>query len=101
MCEWGTETVVAVWVPARLSHTGQGRWKRVAVDSCIADIVSALQVSGIVTTGCCCGHGEAPGEIRLEDGRRIVVAPSEDARPPTALVGNNRPGGLSRFWDFA
>ena len=70
---WGTSREIAVWVPPELSHTGAGRWKRVGVDACIADIVSALQVAGITTTGCCCGHGSGRGEIGLRDGRTLVI----------------------------
>jgi hypothetical protein len=35
---------------------------RVLVDACIADEIQSLNMSGIVTLGCCCGHGKA-GEI--------------------------------------
>jgi len=73
MWDWGTLVPVAVWVPPEMSHTGSGRWKRIGVDQCIAPIVSALQVAGIETIGACCGHDNAPGEILLRDGRRLII----------------------------
>jgi hypothetical protein len=33
--------------------------KKIVVDACIADEIQALNVIGIVTFGCCCGHGQA------------------------------------------
>ncbi|MCM3452750.1 hypothetical protein M3685_02155 [Heyndrickxia oleronia] len=36
--------------------------KQVVVDACIADEVQELNNKGIITLGCCCGHGQA-GEI--------------------------------------
>lgn len=36
--------------------------QRVPVDACIADEIQDLNDRGIVTLGCCCGHGRA-GEV--------------------------------------
>lgn len=33
--------------------------KRVKVDACIADEIQWLNDQGIITLGCCCGHGKA------------------------------------------
>jgi hypothetical protein len=76
MCEWGTK---------------------------VADIVASLQASDIVTTGCCCGHGKYPGEIRLADGRRLLVVDMEDNRDPATIVKqtSTAPGKLSKFWRYA
>jgi hypothetical protein len=73
MCVWGTDVPVWVKMPAQLSHTGKERWKRVDIDACIADLVWALQLGGIITAASCCGHNKAPGEIVLVDGRRLIV----------------------------
>jgi hypothetical protein len=73
MCNWGTEEVVAVRIPADLSHTGTPRWKDVGIDACIAPIVKALQAGGIDMRGSCCGHGRADGKIILADGRVLIV----------------------------
>ena len=81
MCEWGTETVLRVWIPASLSHTGEGRFDAKGIDSCIAPIVRALNDAGVVTVASCCGHGKQPGNIALADGREIIIAPDyETAR---------------------
>lgn len=47
--------------------------KEIAVDYCIGSIVEALNKGGVVTNAACCGHGEMPGVITLEDGRELAV----------------------------
>lgn len=81
MCAWGTETICRVPVPANLSHTGQFHWAEKGVDSCIADLVNALNAAGIFTAGCCCGHGKRPGDIILHDGRTLIIQPAPEGRP--------------------
>lgn len=71
MCE--TTTAVLVRIPADLSHTGEARLAMKPIDSCIADLVQALQEKGVWTRSSCCGHGKSDGCIDLEDGRRLVV----------------------------
>ena len=73
MCKWGTTTKVRLEIPADLSHTGQARWKDVAIDSCIANLVGALQAGGTMMRSSCCGHGKTVGRIDLRDGRVLVV----------------------------
>jgi hypothetical protein len=81
MCKWGTTTKMALTIPAHLSHMGHEYEKEVGIDSCIAPIVRALNDAGIVTIASCCGHGKQPGNIVLEDGREILIAPDyETAR---------------------
>jgi len=41
--------------------------RRVKVDACIADEIQWLNDSGIITLGCCCGHGEAGKEKLWEN----------------------------------
>lgn len=36
--------------------------KKVPVDACIADEIKDLNNNGVITLGCCCGHGKA-GQI--------------------------------------
>ena len=46
------------------------------IDYCIADIVAALNASGINTIASCCGHGEMDGSIVLDDrydNRKIII----------------------------
>ncbi len=73
MCEWGTTVPLEVTLPPRLSSTGRKKICVKPVDSCIAPIVKALNDAGILTTGCCCGHGKARGWIGLHDGRELVI----------------------------
>ena len=48
------------------------------IDHCIHQIVAALNAGGVRTVASCCGHGgEVPGQIDLEDGRVLVINPSE------------------------
>jgi hypothetical protein len=64
------------------------------VDACIAPIVSALNVAGVVTLGSCCGHGERAGIIELADGRSLVIT-NRDA----ALERNGLPHSEPMTWD--
>jgi hypothetical protein len=73
MCQWGTDTIVRVKIAPHLSHTGEAYWKEVGVDSCIADLVRALQEGGIDMLASCCGHGQRDGEIILADGRQLII----------------------------
>ena len=82
MCEWGRTEVVMVRVAADLSATGQPCWKNKAIDSCIADLVRALQNAGIDMRGSCCGHWKRLGRIELQDGRTLFVVPRCGANFP-------------------
>jgi hypothetical protein len=73
MCTWGTDTILLVPIPAELSHNGQFHWAWKGVDSCIADIVQALNTAGILTSQSCCGHGKGNGLINLHDGRVLLI----------------------------
>lgn len=75
MCEWGTNVLLEVTIPAGLSHTGEARQKLVDVDACIAPLVQALNDVGMTTASSCCGHGKRPSNIVLADGREIVICP--------------------------
>ncbi len=87
---------VSVILPADLSHTGKSRRKIVGVDACLAEIVRRLNspVFGEdpITEGCCCGHGNAHGEILLVDGRRLEVhggwLPDREEGEPCTNCGN-------------
>lgn len=77
MCEWGTQTELLVPMPPELSHTEAFRWSIKGIDTCIADIVQALNSAGIYTSNCCCGHGKGEGIILLQDGRTLKVIQHE------------------------
>ena len=67
--------LVKVTIPADLSYTKQVRTDEKPIDKCLADIVNALQKSGIFMRSSCCGHGKGKGhgEILLEDGRILQI----------------------------
>jgi hypothetical protein len=71
VCKWGTCTPVDVTVPAALSYAGTPRHATKEIDSCIADIVAALNRGGVQTIASCCGHGTGYGSIVLADGREL------------------------------
>lgn len=73
MCERENDLKVMVKVPADLSHTGKAYFREFKIDACIAPIVEALQRGGIDMRSSCCGHGNGPGEICLQDGRILVL----------------------------
>jgi hypothetical protein len=78
MCKWGTEILLFVNIPAEDSYTGEARWDYKPVDLCIAPIVQALNDAGILTAGCCCGHGKGEGSILLQDGRELFIRRREN-----------------------
>lgn len=73
MCKWGNDIILKVPISARSSHTGEFHWDEKPVDSCLADIVQALNNAGIYTDGCCCGHGKYRGSILLQDNRELII----------------------------
>lgn len=48
-------------------------------DPCLYSLIKALNIYGIRTVASCCGHGRRPGNIVLEDGRELIIAPNFDA----------------------
>lgn len=79
MCSWDTTTVLRLSIPANLSHSGIAYEKDVAVDSCIAPLVAALNAAGFRTVASCCGHGSRPGRISLADGRDLLIMSFQEA----------------------
>ena len=76
MCEHGISKKVMVRIPAYLSHTKQPKWSSEGIDSCISDIVDALQKGGIDMKASCCGHNphrKSFGDILLQDGRILLI----------------------------
>jgi hypothetical protein len=61
MCKWGTDTIIGVI--RRNNEFIRDGWHMMGVDSCLAERVQLMNFQGIVTVGCCCGHGNAGGEI--------------------------------------
>ncbi|WP_110930946.1 hypothetical protein [Paenibacillus bouchesdurhonensis] len=54
MCTHGTTRLVKL--KKRRSVSGS---LSVPVDDCIADEIQSLNDNGVITLGCCCGHGQA------------------------------------------
>ena len=77
MCKWGTYKKVLVTIPKELSYTRKERRAYVGIDSCIADLVKALNRNGIKTIASCCGHGKGQGRIDLADGRILFIQSRE------------------------
>ena len=73
MCDWGTEVVLSVPIPANCSHTGKFRWDVKGIDSCLAPYIKALNDAGLYTGGCCCGHGKENGHIAFHDGTVFTI----------------------------
>lgn len=61
MCELGETVIVQI-----------GR-EDAEIDSCIANIVVALNKGGVETFESCCGHGQYNGTIFLKDGRELEI----------------------------
>jgi len=78
MCKWNTSKRVLVTVPSYLSYTGKERRKYALIDSCIADLVKALNRNGIKTIASCCGHGKGQGRIDLADKRILFIQRREE-----------------------
>ena len=61
MCEHGTTVLMPI------------RGRVVEIDQCISHLVAALNAGGLTTVASCCGHGNRPGSIVLEDGRELLI----------------------------
>ena len=59
-------------IPVEVRHFKDGSGV-VGIDSCLAQIVQALNDGGVKTNQSCCGHYKGPGEIHLNDGRELIV----------------------------
>jgi hypothetical protein len=76
MCEWGIKAAQVKLARPKLD----GR-VFAPVDPCLEPLVQALNDAEILTVASCCGHGKRPGNIILEDGRELIIAPDwETAR---------------------
>jgi hypothetical protein len=62
MCKWGKTKTLEI--------NGKPR----GIDSCIYEFVKMLNDNGYKTIASCCGHGKAPADIALVDGREIIIA---------------------------
>ena len=63
-------------VKMELPIVGDFRQGIADIDKCLAPIIKALNDGGVLTTGCCCGHGEIMGYIHLANGKYLGVFPN-------------------------
>lgn len=72
MCEWqcGYANQERVQIGAR---------EPFYVDRCLVPLVKALWSAGFTTVASCCGHGHRPGNIALDDGRELIIAPDYES----------------------
>ena len=63
-------------VKMELPIVGDFRQGIADIDKCLAPIIKALNDGGVLTTGCCCGHGEIMGYILLANGKYLGVFPN-------------------------
>ena len=75
MCQDRGVKKVKVKIATDLNDNGKEHWRDEGIDKCIAPIVKALQEGGIDMRTSCCGHGRPLGEIRLQDGRILLIDP--------------------------
>lgn len=73
MCEWHGGTYKGN-LRVELARPRRDGIDFAHVDACIQPLVQAINDGGIQTTNSCCGHGQRPGWIALEDGRHIFIA---------------------------
>ncbi len=73
MCDWGDTIDLLVPISAEDSHTGEFRWAIKPIDKCLAPYIQALNTAGLLTGGCCCGHGKENGMIGFHDGTRFTI----------------------------
>ncbi len=59
MCKWGTDTKIKL-------YSG----KVIKIDSCLKEIIEAMDKFGVKTVGCCCGHGKSRGSIMIDNERK-------------------------------
>jgi hypothetical protein len=76
ICTHGTHKLVYV------INQNQNR-KQVVVDACIADEIQDLNNKGVITLGCCCGHGKAGKVIEYSNG---FDKWKEHGEPPHVLI---------------
>jgi hypothetical protein len=86
MCRWGTDATVRLAHPMPIS----GRTE-IAVDACLAPLVQLLNDYGVHTTGCCCGHGRADGQVTYEGSGSLTHYPYEQNGRQYALTVNAPP----------
>ncbi|WP_121605408.1 hypothetical protein [Virgibacillus sp. Bac332] len=74
MCKHGTEKYVTV----------NDKKKAVPIDACIANEIEYLNKQGIITLGCCCGHGKSGQVVTIDNGVRNKWR--EQVQPPHTLL---------------
>jgi len=89
MCKWGQSVKSEVTIPQHLSYTGKERLTVVDIDKCIYPIVKALNDGGVFTIASCCGHGQLPGSIILENNKELILTTFDESRKLFKSIGVN------------
>lgn len=63
MCKWGNLKPCRVIRRNNPSVADGQHW--ILVDACIANYVQRINDQGIITVGCCCGHGKSQGSVLI------------------------------------
>lgn len=66
--------VIDPGTPERLGRDG------IWCDPCIEPLIRALNAAGLRTRASCCGHGQCPTWVILDDDRHIVIVDRETGR---------------------
>ena len=66
MCNKHSSVKVPLCKPRQYS-----KLKYAKVDRCIAPLVAMLNLNGIQTVGCCCGHNEYKPSIMIKKGKKV------------------------------
>lgn len=93
MCKWHGGSYEGN-LPVKLTHPRKDGVNIVYVDACIQKLVQGLNNAGFQTINSCCGHGQRPGWIALENGNHILIAKNHEemlhmSRGYSALRGEN------------
>ncbi len=88
MCKHGSSILFKLFVQSA-SRENLLEQKNVAIDSCILDLIKALNKNNIHTIASCCGHGKVNGNIALRDGRELIIAKDfKEARKLEKSISN-------------
>ena len=83
MCEWGNTKPMVI----------NGRVRD--IDSCIFDIVQALNKFNLITMASCCGHkNPGLGNICLKDGRVIAILKNHETAEKIWEIASNKWGDI-------
>ena len=87
MCAWGTSKVIHVIY--RNNPAIKNGWHEMHVDACLAEYVQKMNDLGIITSGCCCGHGKSRPEILVSISSTVIMNREGYHHYPYHVKGSN------------